>query len=255
MLLYFSRFKLVSMNLIIDVGNSFVKIAVFQEDELVEKSVVGNDETEKKILHLFSRYPKIKHAILSSVSNISFIWPKLLLEKVRIVTLDSSLDLPFKNRYATPETLGNDRKALIAAAMKNYSSKNVLVIDAGTCITYDFKNGMDEYLGGGISPGVRMRYKALNTFTSRLPLLETSNAVNLVGNSTVDSIHSGVIFGIIKEIEGIIGEYEARFKDLSIIITGGDAHFLSMRLKNVIFANSNFLLEGLNNILEFNINQ
>jgi type III pantothenate kinase len=144
---------------------------------------------------------------------------------------------------------------LVSAASKLYPSQNVLVIDAGTCITFDIINSENEYLGGAISPGLQMRYQAMNTFTENLPLLEPEEDVDLVGNTTIKSMQSGVIFGITSEIDGVISMYNSQFKDLTIILTGGDSQFLCKRLKNSIFANSNFLLQGLNYILEFNKSQ
>ena len=163
-----------------------------------------------------------------------------------------STKIPFKNSYATPKTLGMDRVALATAAFYQNSGANTLVIDAGTCITYDMMNDYGEYLGGAISPGLRMRYSALHEYTAKLTLLEPQDILDIIGNSTNASIHSGVLNGICREIDGVIGQYQSRFEDLTVILTGGDAQILSKRLKNTIFANSNFLLEGLNYLLEYN---
>ena len=146
-----------------------------------------------------------------------------------------------------------DRIALVAAAVSKYQNQNVLIIDAGTCITFDFVNSSKNYLGGAISPGIEMRYKSLNKFTKKLPLLMREEAANLIGTSTETCIHSGVINGVISEIDSIIAKYRKKNKDLTVVLTGGDANFLSNRLKNGIFANPFFLLEGLNTILTFNI--
>ena len=144
---------------------------------------------------------------------------------------------------------------MVSASVQKYPYNNTLIIDAGTCITYDFVTNKNEYLGGAISPGIRMRYQSLNKLTAKLPLLETELPKDIIGNSTKNSIHSGVIFGVLKEIEGIIEVYVSKYKDLTVILTGGDANFLSKQLKSSIFANSNFLLEGLNFILQFNSNE
>ena len=127
-----------------------------------------------------------------------------------------------------------------------------MIIDCGSCITYDFINSANEYLGGAISPGIRLRYETLHNLTANLPLLEKKKPKNLIGNSTESSIHSGVINGILIEIDGIVNKYKTKYPDLTVILTGGDSKFLSKRLKSSIFANSNFLLEGLNHILEYN---
>ena len=255
MLLYFSLSNHPLMNLIVDIGNSIAKLAVFQQDELRYRTIVEKSEVSGIVADFFKQYPGIKKVVVSNVSSARLELPAESSKKVKILELSASTSLPFKNLYATPETLGNDRKALVAAAVKQYPGKNVLVIDAGTCITYDFKNASEEYLGGGISPGLKMRFLALNTFTANLPLMEVGEGHALIGDSTASSITSGVVNGILMEIEGLINSYQEKYSDLHCIITGGDATFLSGNLKNGIFANSNFLLEGLNFILESNIDQ
>ena len=129
----------------------------------------------------------------------------------------------------------------------------MLIIDAGSCITYDFKNFKNEYLGGGISPGISMRFKSLNSFTANLPLISSTNSFKLVGDTTKSSLISGVMNGTVSEINGIIKQYFEEFKNIKIILTGGDSNFLRKRIKNSIFADQNFLLKGLNKLLEDNI--
>lgn len=240
------------MNLIVDVGNTLVKMAVFQEDKLVEKMVVQVSEFENTHKKIFTNYPKIDKCILASVGRL----PKEVIidleKKHKVLILDSSLKFPFHNSYATPHTLGVDRMALVTASVKSHPNSNVLIIDAGSCITYDFISDQNDYLGGAISPGIRLRYKSLHNFTANLPLLDTDMPKNIIGDSTSGAIHSGVMYGVIKEIDGVITEYQQKYPDLTVILTGGDAIFLSKQLKNSIFANPNFLLEGLNFILEYN---
>ncbi len=243
------------MNLVVDIGNTLVKIAVFQEDELLKKKVSLRSDFLKNLEDLQQSYPETDHAIISAVAKISPRWLQKIEEKCKVYILTADLPQVFSNKYATPATLGHDRIALVSAACNSYPKKNVLVVDAGTCITYDFKNNKDEYLGGAISPGMHMRYKAMHTFTERLPLLEPEEEVDLTGNSTRNSMHVGVIFGLTAEIDQMIASYRAEYKELTVILTGGDAQFLCKRLKNSIFANSNFLLEGLNYILEYNKSQ
>ncbi|NNK40613.1 MAG: type III pantothenate kinase, partial [Winogradskyella sp.] len=161
--------------------------------------------------------------------------------------------LPFINKYETPKTLGVDRIALVSASVLHFPDQNVLIIDAGTCVTYDFITNDNNYIGGAISPGLSMRYRALNTFTAKLPLLNVQQPKSVVGKTTESSIHSGVVNGIVLEIDGVIDQYKEQFGDLTVILTGGDGKFLSNQLKNSIFANSNFLLQGLNYILQFNL--
>mgnify|MGYP003663307542 CR=1 FL=1 len=243
------------MNLVIDVGNSFVKLAVFEGTTPLTKKTVKPEYILKQVDLLRNEYPLIQRAIISSVGSLKRTDIAYLNNHFNLIQLDSSTKLPFKNRYETPKTLGIDRIALVSASVYQYPNSDVLIIDVGTCITYDFVTSKNEYLGGAISPGIRMRYQSLNNLTAKLPLLETETPQSLIGNSTNSSIHSGVVFGILKEIDGIIEEYQLKYKDLTVILTGGDANFLSKQLKSSIFANSNFLLEGLNYILQFNSNE
>ena len=243
------------MNLVIDIGNTLVKMAVFQDDKLIKKKTSLKQNFFKNLEELDQSFPNIEDVLLSSVSKTPSKWLQKLQEDYKMIVLDQELLQVFQNAYATPKTLGNDRIALVSAACKSYPTQNVLVIDAGTCITFDFKNAENHYLGGAISPGLQMRFQAMHTFTENLPLLEPEEEVELIGNTTVKSMQSGVVNGIIAEIEGVISRYSSQFEDLTIILTGGDSQFLCKRLKNSIFANSNFLLEGLNYILEFNKSQ
>ena len=240
------------MNLIIDVGNTLVKLAVFDKSHLLHKVnfKTSNFTEEYKIIK--HTYPVIKQAIISSVGNLKSEYISMVKRDFNFLKLDTQTKLPFINSYKTPSTLGVDRIALVSASVKEFPRQNVLIIDAGTCITFDFITEDNEYLGGAISPGIRLRYQALHNLTANLPLLKTSRPKNAIGNTTESAIHSGVVNGIIKEIDGVIDEYRQKYSDLTIILTGGDAKFLSNQLKNSIFANSNFLLEGLNFILEFN---
>lgn len=242
------------MNFILDIGNTVAKLAVFQENKIIAKSSVQKNELNKNISEYFRKFPEVSKMVISNVSSAKWELPRKVKE-LKVLELTANTPLPFKNLYTTPHTLGNDRKALVAAAVAQFKCEDVLVIDAGTCITYDFKNASEEYLGGGISPGLKMRFLALHSFTANLPLVEPGETNNLIGNSTTSSIESGVVNGLLMEIEGIVKRYRENYPNLKCIITGGDATFLSGNLKNGIFANSNFLLEGLNFILESNIDQ
>jgi len=240
------------MNLIIDVGNTYVKLAVFENDNIIRNYNVKDENLLNTIKLIKDERYEIDKVIISSVGNLDESILNYIKKYFVTLILNEQTKLPFKNLYATPTTLGKDRIALVSAAGEQYSKSNVLIIDAGTCITYDFINSQNEYLGGSISPGIRTRYKSLNNLTANLPLLDTEIPNNFIGNSTKSSIHSGVIHGIIHEIEGVVKEYQKKYSDLTIILTGGDANFLSKQLKSSIFANSNFLLMGLNYILQFN---
>ena len=243
------------MNLIIDVGNTYAKLAVFNKNKIVKKDVIKASVLLSSVKKILKNYPRIKNAILSTVGNLADKKLSKIQSTVDLMILDSGINLPFNNLYQTPNTLGSDRIALVCAASVKYSDKNVLIIDAGTCITYDFITKENNYLGGSISPGIGLRYQSLHNLTANLPLLSVKKPKGIIGNNTQDSIHSGVINGVVNELLGVIGEYEREFEELTVILTGGDAEFLSKQLKSSIFANSNFLLEGLNYILEYNLSK
>lgn len=239
------------MNLVIDIGNTKVKVAVFELDTIITAVVCEEINLVKELKRISNQYA-IKRSIVSSVKDINEEYLEELQKLPFLIILNTDTPLPFKNLYATPSTLGNDRIALAAAAVCIHTFKNTLVIDAGTCITYDFINAKNEYLGGAISPGIAMRYKSLHQYTGKLPLLSKNEEFNIIGTSTKSSIHSGIINGISCEIKGVIAQYKQDFGDLTIVLTGGDTKFLSKQLKNSIFANQNFILRGLNKILTFN---
>ena len=240
------------MNLIVDVGNTYVKFAVFKSGDVIYKHNFKLNEFKEQYQTLKNDFPELKKAIISSVGHLSKDQVELIATDLDVIELSTELKFPFKNSYSTPKTLGVDRIALVCSSMNQFPNKNVLIIDAGTCITYDFITKDNEYLGGAISPGLRLRYKSLNNLTANLPLLETKLPDKLVGDSTESSIHSGVVNGVIMELNGIMDQYQQEYSDLTVILTGGDTNFLSNQLKNSIFANSNFLFEGLNFILEYN---
>ncbi|WP_296638543.1 type III pantothenate kinase [Polaribacter sp.] len=242
------------MNLAIDIGNTRVKTAVFEENKLVVIEYFKREEIITKLKKIFKTH-KIKEAIIANVASVSQEVLEEINKIVRLTRVNSLMKLPFTNAYATPHTLGLDRLALVFSAVLQYESQNVLIIDAGTCITFDFVDKKKKYLGGAISLGVEMRYKSLNHFTSKLPLLDVTTPNQFIGNSTEESIHSGVVNGVVQEIDGVISQYKNKYLDLTVVLTGGDTNFLSKQLKSSIFANQNFLLEGLNRILIFNNNK
>ena len=240
------------MNLIIDCGNTRIKLAVFNDSKLIYNEAFTINNYKEGLNNCIINYG-CKNAIISSVGSLKKNEIVEIKQKIELVELNSSTKIPFYNNYDTPKTLGVDRIGLIAAAVSQFPQNNVLVIDAGTCITYDFVDSNATYFGGAISPGVKIRYKSLNAFTKKLPLLEPNLETDLIGTSTETSIHSGVINGVLGEMDSIIEKYRKKNKDLTVVLTGGDVKFLSNKLKNSIFANSNFLLEGLNSILTYNL--
>jgi type III pantothenate kinase len=242
------------MNLAIDVGNTRVKIAVFEKDKLVELFVFNKTKILSEIKDILKKH-EISTGIMSNVASISDSKLKKIKNLVQIHIISSLTEVPFKNLYKTPETLGVDRIALVAGAVSQFSGHNVLVIDAGTCITFDFVNSEGEYIGGAISPGLKMRFNSLNHFTANLPLLEKDDLIDFIGKNTKESMNSGVINGVIQEIDGVINQYKKKFLDLTVVLTGGDTNFLAKQLKSSIFANQNLLLHGLNKILIHNIDK
>jgi len=242
------------MNLVIDIGNTLIKYAVFQNRKLIYDQTSESGLFLSIIKELFEKYPRINKAILSSVGKLDRKERDVVALFCKVHVLTNTSKVPFRNSYATPQTLGVDRLALAAAAYCQNPRGNTLVIDAGTCITYDMVNNAGEYVGGAISPGVQMRYKAMHNQTAGLPLLGPDELLDFIGNSTESCMHSGVINGVTQEVDGVIDQYQSRFQDLTVILTGGDSHFFAKRLKNTIFANSKFLLEGLNCLLEYNTN-
>ncbi|KJD35133.1 pantothenate kinase [Tamlana sedimentorum] len=243
------------MNLVIDVGNTLIKLAVFNNNTLVLKKAVAEHTIIKTVTEIKMDYPNLVTAIISSVGKLQQSTLIFLESQFSLQVLSAEVMLPFTNLYETPNTLGVDRIALVAASVKQFPKQDVLIIDAGTCLTFDFINKQKQYLGGAISPGLQMRYQALHNFTAKLPLLEREMPAKLIGASTNAAIHSGVVYGVLNELDGVINEYKLRYPDLSVILTGGDAKFLSKQLKSSIFALSDFLLEGLNYILQYNINE
>jgi len=239
------------MNLAIDIGNTRVKAAVFEEDKLIELLIFDKKIIVSEIKKIVKKYA-ISGGIISNVGAISERKMTQLNKSFNFTVISASLKVPFNNLYKTPDTLGVDRIALVAAAVKQFPKTNVLIIDAGTCITFDFVDNNATYLGGAISPGMKMRYKALNKFTANLPLIEAVELDDFIGKNTKESIISGVLNGVKNEINGIIEDYYLKYLDLTVVLTGGDTNFLSKQLKSSIFANQNFLLQGLNEILKFN---
>jgi len=236
------------MNLVIDFGNSFAKIGIFDHDKLLQVIVTNKNEYNQIVELIPSGY--YHSAIVSSVIETPSSMMNSL-QKIckKILIFDKTTNITLKNKYRSPETLGNDRLALAAGGALLYKNKNMLIIDAGSCITYDFVNHMGEYFGGGISPGIDMRFKALNTFTDKLPLLQRENISNYTGRNTKQSILSGVLNGVNSEINSAINYYKNKYKTIIIVLTGGDAIFLAKKIKSRIFVEPNFLLISLNQIL------
>lgn len=238
------------MNLVIDYGNSAAKVGIFDHQNLVEK----HGFTDKEKLRHFLKTVGGENAIVSSVNEDAGEVASWLTTTGRKFILDKLLPLPIVNLYATPTTLGVDRLAGVCGARQIFPLQNCLVIDAGTCITYDFLDNQAQYHGGGIGPGLTMRFKAVHTFTAKLPLVSPKEHVPLIGTSTESCIQSGVVNGLLSEIDGIIKQYADKFEGLRVILCGGDARFFENQLKASIFASPELVLIGLNSILNHNVN-
>jgi len=245
------KFPQDSKRLILDFGNTLTKIAIFSANMEVEVKTF----THLSLTDIENTIEKFKptRAIASSVVAIPHEIERFLKAKLDFMILNHKTPVPIVNKYKTPETLGLDRLSVAVASADIFPNNNVLVIDAGTCITFDFIDAEKNYLGGGITPGINMRFKALNTFTERLPLIKNQNFKHLTGANTKESILSGVLNGVGAEIDGIINLYNHDFSNLKVIVTGGDMNFFAKKLKSDIFATPNLVLKGLNVILNFNV--
>ena len=240
------------MHLVIDMGNSLVKTALFENGEICFKNT-DSDFTAEMLANILDR-SDIDAAIVSSVRKTPDL--QALFEAVPFPVLfpDAATPLPIKNHYATPHTLGMDRLAAVVGARAMFPGKDLLVINAGTCLTMDFISGDGVYHGGSIAPGLEMRLRALNQFTGKLPLESPAKEnIPLTGNTTSESILSGVINGMIAETDGFIAQYQKQYPQLSVVLSGGDIFFFDKKLKNRIFAIENIVLYGLNQILEYNV--
>lgn len=250
------------MCLTIDIGNTTTKIALYKDDKIRQHWRVETRQLEMEltaILQDFDREISLAVGWISTAAPIAIeqftVW-KRFKTPPQLFPILSTTDLPIQNLYATPETLGTDRIIAIIAACSYCPGMPVLVIDAGTAITFDFADAEGNYLGGGISPGLTMRFRALDEFTARLPLVEPAVAPPLVGDSTASSIRSGVVNGTLAEIQGIIDRYRAAYgTDLQVFLTGGDQYLFENQLKNVNFAASNLVLEGIKQSIQHLISQ
>lgn len=240
------------MNLIIDIGNTRTKFSICNRGEVLI-TVPVNEFEPSHIEVLQNEYPGLNRAILSSVRAYSEELKKALQEKMdTFIELNHETPLPIENCYQTKETLGNDRLAAVVGAYDLYPNTNILVIDAGTAITYDLLTEEGKYLGGNIAPGIEMRFKALHQFTGKLPKVEKADHNKLFGTTTEEAIRAGVQNGVIFEVDSTITAFKNFYGNLKVIITGGDAQFFDNKLKNSFFVHFNLISLGLNRILDYN---
>lgn len=237
------------MNLAIDIGNTRVKTGVFDRDDLVDAQVY--DHIDNVSLQSLINDYSVTHVIAASTAaeleKDTFQAPGLFLR------FSSMTPIPIENHYRTPETLGQDRLAGMVAASWLYPGSNVLVIDAGTCITFDFLEETGKYLGGNIAPGLDMRYKAMHHFTQRLPSVERGDTGTLLGDTTHEALQNGGLLGVLMEIAGYIEILKNKHNKLSTVLTGGDAQYLADHLNTGLTIQPHLILIGLNQILQFNV--
>jgi len=240
------------MNLVLDIGNSRTKISVFRGSELV-KLLVRDFPDPEAVKQLIQEFPGADKAIICSTKDYPEELMNCLRQEIKFVIEFSHLTpVPVKVLYHTPETLGKDRIAAVTGASLLFPGKDILVIDSGSAITYDFINSSGEYTGGNISPGLNMRFKALHHYTGRLPMVAPDQDYGFWGKDTFSAIRAGVQNGILFEMEGYIGHFKKIYKKMQVIFTGGDVNFFERKLKNSFFVDSNLVSKGLNRILEYN---
>ena len=233
-----------------DFGNTRKKVAVFNNDTLNEIILLSDDNPES-LQSLIDKFRPGK-SILSSVIDHNPAIEELLASLTKFHRLNHLTRLPFTTPVNKPETIGADRLALAAAAVHFYPQKNNLIVGMGTCITYNFINKYHEFLGGAISPGMEMRFKTLNQFTAKLPLINADSNIPLIGYDTKTNILSGVVLGIAKEMDGFIDAYEEKFGNFNVLLTGGDLVHLASHLKKKIFADPDLIFKGLYVISQIN---
>jgi type III pantothenate kinase len=256
------------MHLTIDIGNTTLKAAIFSEQDLeaIETFNIGvkkDPSLPLKELQKFVREHQVQRAITCSVREGLEELEAYLKENFEYYRLTPQTTLPITNKYESPETQGVDRLALATGAKSFFPQNNILIIDAGTCVTYDYVDAQYQYLGGSITPGLKLRFKSLHNFTHKLPLIDTKKVEtyqhemetkedSFLGNDTESSMVKGVYYGLLHEMEGVIDQARGQFEELKVILTGGDAPYFQSPLKSKIFGIPNLVMYGLHKILLYN---
>ncbi len=238
------------MNLCIDIGNTRIKIGVFDKGRMIHHDAFYT-MSESDVANLIRKF-KIERAISSSTRKTISAFEKRVKSRIDLLRLTHKTPIPIVNKYHTPETLGKDRLAVVIGCTKVYPNKNCLVIDAGTCITYDIIDAEGNYHGGNISPGMRMRAEAMDTLTSTLPLVEPKYNSDYIGKSTETAMQNGIVYGTLLEMQSFIAMIKEDIGEINVIITGGDAPFFEDLLNSKIFVHSFLVLEGLDVIINYN---
>ncbi len=242
------------MNLCIDIGNTRVKTAVFDQQNKLQELEISLDFELQNLAAIIQKYG-CTAAIVSSVRTKEKPLEIFLKKELKtVLNLKSTTPIPIQNDYQTPQTLGKDRLAAVVGATALLAQQNVLVVDAGTCITYDFVTKQGVYKGGSILPGIVMRFESMAHFTAQLPLVKAEVLTSFVGTTTPSSMQTGVLYGVLHELRGFRKQYEAKFGTIQVIVTGGDTTYFESQFKNEIFAQPNLVLVGLNKILNYNLN-
>lgn len=240
-------------HLIIDIGNTRTKVAIFEDGLLVEKASYAQLASQQ-LSCLFTDFPTISNVIISSTKNED---QELISEldryDCRVLVLDENTPVPIVVDYLTPHTLGRDRLAAVVGAHDIFQSENVLVIDAGTAVTYDYIDNKGVYHGGFISPGAEMRSKALHTFTDKLPLVKVRDVSFVTGKNTQMSLEGGVFYGLLYEMNGFINHFKKQSDPLKIILTGGNGTLFEKYIDEKCHLIEDITVRGLNKILEFTI--
>ena len=240
-----------ALNLIIDIGNTMAKVALFDNNDIVEVLTESNYSLGC-LAELCARYP-IEQGIVATVIDLNEqVLTDLAALSFPLLWLNHQTPLPVVNLYETPETLGYDPMAAVVGANEQFPDKDILVVDAGTCITYEFIDSKGQYHGGNISPGMQMRFKALHQFTGRLPLIDSNGRKLPMGRDTETAMRAGVLKGIEYEISGYIESMKHKYPELLVFLTGGDEFSFETNVKSVIFADRFLVLKGLNRILNYN---
>jgi type III pantothenate kinase len=235
--------------LAIDIGNSRIKLAYYQKKKFVKKIFFYS---RKELLDHLKTLKALNGAIVSSVAETDEPIVDYLSKRTKTIDFDHNTSIPIVNKYHSPATLGKDRLAASVGAYYEKKKTNNLIIDAGSCITYDLLTAEGYFLGGNISPGLKMRYLAMNEFTENLPLVEAPDRIIRLGKDTESAIQAGGFFGLLLEIEGMINYFNLEYSKLNILLTGGDANYLAKRLKTKIFVRPNLVLDGLSQIYNYN---
>ena len=242
------------MNLVVDIGNTLLKLAVFDGGRLVAQQCVG-ELREETFAGLLGGARAARAVVASTRGEAPAIVEAVRRHTDYLLEFTPATPVPIGNAYLTPATLGRDRLAAAVGAATLYPGRNALIVDFGTAVTLDFVSADGVFRGGCFSPGMAMRFRALHEYTAALPLCDATDSAELLGRTTDEAVRLGVMNSLAFEIEGYIARMQGEIEDLCVIFTGGDTNFFAKRIKNTIFANCNLVFWGLNRILEYNASE